>query len=704
MTTPIQQGNSVFRPRARIIKTIGEELISSDIVAIIELVKNSYDADASIIVIKFEGSVEEREEGKKKKKKKVLLKEGATISIYDDGSGMSLETIQTAWMEPATIVKKKGRQSPGRNRKYTGEKGIGRFASAKLSADLRIVTKEKKANEIVVDFDWNSFSNDDKYLDEIKCEWEVRKPQEIKNRGTLLYFRQLNSEWDEDKFRTLKIALSRLINPVIPVPDFLIELSLPKKFDDLSDLISAPDSLNKPDYLIKGNVDAEGFANLTYSSKTTSAISYTHKVGLKPARIPKTGPFLFEFRVWDRDSQSLRLLATEIDSTIQNIRRDLDELGGISIYRDNFRVLPYGEPKNDWLRLDLRRVNNPTRNISNNQIVGYISTNLDSNPELKDQSNREGIIESQAFTDLQEIAIALLTELEVKRYEEKPREEKLTASESLFQNFSITSVKELIEKKLPDDQEVKRVIEDTEDLIKKGVNRIQEVLSRYRRLSTLGLLLDVVIHDGNHFLYTIDRKVRLIEKELDRTESDEHKVKEHIRAIMEARKVMAKLFKRLEPFGGRKRGRPMDISIEDSIRNVFELFKTDITKLEIITELPTTNTSVKIDEEELQIILVNLLRNSIYWLEQVESHRKIVLEVEKNDEGASIIFSDNGPGVKSEHYNLIFDPYFSTKPDGVGLGLTIVGEIMSNYEGELLLIDSGPLDGATFKLVFRKRI
>src|SRR5690606_18062309 len=164
----------------------------------------------------------------------------------------------------------------------------------------------------------------------------------------------------------------------------------------------------------------------------------------------------------------------------------------------HFRVLPYGEPKNDWLRLDLRRVNNPTLRISSNQIVGYISISLDQNPDFKDQSNREGIVESEAFTDLQEMIKVLLNELEIKRYEERPRKEDDGSKESLFAQFSIAPVAKLITDKLPTDKEAQQVVTETQNRIDDGIRKVQNVLSRYRRLSTLGLLIDVVLHDGNN--------------------------------------------------------------------------------------------------------------------------------------------------------------------------------------------------------------
>jgi HSP90 family molecular chaperone len=162
LITKIQKGNSILRPRARLIKTIGEELISSDIVALLELVKNSYDADATIIVIEFNGRVVIEKDGKKEIRK--IIKEGSSVQVYDDGTGMTLDTIKEAWMEPATISKKGSIKSEGKKRRYTGEKGIGRFSSAKLSSQLEIITRFESDTEVVADFNWKEFEDIDLYL------------------------------------------------------------------------------------------------------------------------------------------------------------------------------------------------------------------------------------------------------------------------------------------------------------------------------------------------------------------------------------------------------------------------------------------------------------------------------------------------------------------------------------------------------------
>lgn len=705
--TPVQNGESILRPRARLIKTIGEELISNEVVAVIELVKNSYDANSPIVTIEFKGEVDIIKEGKREKR--VIKRENSKLVISDDGDGMDLEIIKNAWMEPATTFKKNSTNS-NPTRRFTGEKGIGRFASAKLAENLKIITRKKNDNEVVVTFNWNDYSDDSKYIDDVKTKWSVRVPELIKSNGTTLELENILFLWDENKLRELRIALSRLLSPVTPFEDFLIELKLPKGFEDLNGLIERPETLNKPDYLIKGKIFVNDDPEIFYYSKAENKET---KLDVKkedfrlsnPLRFTTSGPFSFEFRTWNRDSTSIESLAKEINSSTKNVKKDLDDLSGISIYRDNFRVLPYGNKNDDWLRLDIRRVNNPTLRLSNNQIVGYVSVGLDTNPHLKDQSNREGIIQSQAFEDLKDYIKLLLNEIEIRRYAERPREsDSEVKKESLFETFSLNSVTEYIQEKLPENKEILEVVQKKDSEIQEGVKKVQEVIARYRRLTTLGQLIDVILHDGGNYLLKIDSQTTLMEREILKETIDLEKIKKHIHQINDVRENFAQLMRRIEPFGGRKRGRPKNIIVEEVIRNQFLLNHTELKRLAINYTLPETQNTVTIDEAELGIIIMNLIQNSTYWLETVNNQREIEVQVEKTEDELSIIFSDNGPGVKEGFEELVFDPYFSTRPDGIGLGLTILGELISEYNGDFSLISNGPLSGATFKITFRYRI
>ena len=124
-------------------------------------------------------------------------------------------------------------------------------------------------------------------------------------------------------------------------------------------------------------------------------------------------------------------------------------------------------------------------------------------------------------------------------------------------------------------------------------------------------------------------------------------------------------------------------------------------------DLPQTDTQVRVDQAEIQEVMVNLLQNSLYWLRKVLSGtREIAVQVRRHSsDEVEILFSDSGPGIDPEFRDFIFDPYFSTKPDGVGLGLTIAGEIVNEfYGGELALVDNGPLPGAAFRITLHKRV
>lgn len=707
MTNQINAGEFVFKPRARIIKTIGEELISNDNVAVIELVKNSYDANSPIVQIIFDGNVKEKQEGKSKKL--YIDKNGALITIYDEGVGMDFETIRTAWMEPATNFKKKT-ENKNRKRKFTGEKGIGRFASAKLASKLELITRQENQKEIVVYFDWDDFDEEENYLENIKVRWEIREPSELKKEGTILKLSGLNNDWDEDKLRDLRVNLSRLLNPIVPTEDFLMELILPDKLNEkFGGLVDRPETLNKPDYYIKGAINEEGRPfNFLYFSKIKGkeeklCFSENDFLLKEPTRKSVAGPFDFEFKIWNRDD--LSKLSKEINSTVRNVKKDLDDLSGISIYRDFIRVLPYGSKNNDWARLDLRRVNNPTLRLSNNQIVGYIAIGLNSNPLLKDQSNREGIVEGQALEDVKELIKLILNEVEQRRYNERPREKdpNVITKESLFERFSLKSLELYIKEEKPSNTQVVEAVKKKEAELKEGVIKVQEVISRYRRLTTLGQLIDAVIHDGRNYLNTIDLQSHLLTKELNKKEFNKEDVTNVINTIQNTRKDFAQLFNRIEPFGGRKRGRPKAVVVENVIRNQFLTFHVDLSRLKIDYEIPETTNIVTIDEAELGIIFMNLIQNSIYWLEHT-TKGKIIIEIERSDSELSIIYSDNGPGIKHGNEVSIFEPYFSTKPDGIGLGLAIVGELISEYNGEFMLIGNGPLEGATFKMTFRYRV
>lgn len=740
-----------LRPRARIMKTLGSELISNDAVAVIELVKNAYDAEASRVLIKFAGP---------------LLPGQGRIEIFDDGFGMTLDVVRGAWMEPATPGKRQKTSSGSRDRRVLGEKGIGRFAAMRLASELELITRARGADQEVYGiFDWTQFEDEQKYLDEVLILTDERKPEVIRSdvgldaiwpkhevpvdcapseQGTLLRMNNLAQVWDAERFRLIQRGLSRLVSPFKDNKDFSVFLQAPEEFSEFSSEITPPTVLNYPHYTVSGTIDPEGKCDLTLEVKATGEVrpvtggfvrgekdglQYLEKdayaklkqdIESEPEngrtewrkKLPACGPLQIELRIWDRDD--LGNIIQQTGSNVQSVRADIDAFAGINLYRDEFRVLPYGEPNNDWLRLDIRRVQNPTKRLSNNQIVGHISITADQNAGLKDQSNREGLDENQSYSDLREIMKSILSKIEDLRKRSKGLGgggNKDNKTLNLFAPLDLSSIRQHLESVSPKDAVAKELINDVERTFNRQVESLKSVVAKYHALATLGQLVDRLLHDGRLPLAKIRKEALLGQEDI----AEEHlsgevllnKLAVRLRIINEQGNVLATVFRRYEPFGGRKRGRPKQLYLEKIIEDAFGVCAGQIEDLKIATSLPTGQTLVRVDESEIQEVFVNLLQNSLYWLQFVDAaHRKIDVTVSRTaQDHVEIVFGDTGPGVPEENRSQIFEPYFSTKKDGVGLGLAIVGEIiMDYYGGKLELLESSGTSGAVFRITLTKRV
>jgi signal transduction histidine kinase len=711
-----------LRPRARIMRTLGDELISSEVVAVIELVKNAYDADATRVLIRFHEPLEPGQGG---------------IDVIDDGHGMSIDTVEQAWLEPATPYRRRSQRSEGLSRHVLGEKGIGRFAVSRLANELELVTRRPSAPvETTVLFDWSVFDNDEAYLDEIEFVLDEAPASQIApggaiealwpdaeppspdrlERGTLLRMTSLRTSWTDKAIADLKKGLSRLVSPFLfeqyrDQPDaFSIRLDAPT-FPALSGVVEPPEILRNPHYFMRANVDERGHCSSTIRLRNASD-EITREGTLRDvAKPPTSGAFTVELRAWDRDAASMAELAGTADLTSAEARRVLNDVAGVSVYRDGFRVLPYGQEGDDWLSLDRRRVNNPTMRLSNNQVVGYVLISRESNPDLRDQTNREGLIDNEAFADFKQQLTAVITELETARYAVRPREEPpRPRAGGLFAGLDLASVRAYANERYPGDNQLAGLLGEAQENLDEGLERAQEVVARYRRLATLGELIDNVLHEGRAPLGKMGNDAKIALRDIARAEMPCEDlvaaVRGRIERIAKQHDVLAAVFHRIEPFSGRRRGRPSPRTLETIVADSVAVLEGDLKQIDARVDLPQSSTTVTADETELQQVFVNLLRNSIYWLREVpRDDRRIRISVLRDDDGLHVLFSDSGPGVREDVRDRIFDPYFSTAENGVGLGLSISGEIVEEYyDGDLALLDSGPLPGATFRVTLRRRV
>ncbi|MED7950725.1 sensor histidine kinase [Streptomyces sp. BE303] len=710
-----------LRPRARLLHTIGTELISSETVAVVELVKNAYDADASCVVLSFTGELQQGD---------------GQLSVLDDGSGMTSETVAGVWLEIATPYRSQTRTTR-RGRRVLGEKGVGRFAAARLADSMTLISRpEAGGPQVVVDVDWQLFRNPEAYLDEISISVAEQPPTDYasdgrvaslwrrsdldpKDHGTLMLLNGLTRAWGEPDIVALRRDLSRLITPIGQDGnrDFEIVLDLPPEFDHLAGSIDPPDELMNPPYRLTGMVAANGTADLQISLPDQDAQhvrveldrNHEHRDELG---VLACGPFSIDLRAYDRDRDSIAQLISDgsLSLSTKGFRDLLNQRAGVSVYRDGFRVLPFGEKGDDWLTLDSRRVNSPAMRLSNSQVIGTVSIAAEANPGLRDQTNREGLLQGPAYDALRSVAVEIIAELETRRFELKRRNSSpdLPKGHGLFDDLNLDDISEAVRRSHPNDKALAAVVANAERRISVGVGRVREVLSRYQSLATLGMLVNQVVHDGQSSVGRIRRVTRDAGALLN--QAPECDVRDQARGLVDAADrqgdYLALLFKRIAPFGGRRRGRPKKVGVFETLRTAVDVLQSRIEKVGALVTVSGTDENVTIDPAELQEVVINLLDNSLYWVGQVpQGSRHIDLKVERLDDGSlTLVVDDSGPGVPDEIRESIFQPYFSSKPEGTGLGLSIVGERVGDaYGGTLELVES-ELGGAAFCVTFNRRV
>ena len=669
----MKSGKKIFRPRARIIKSLGDELISNEFVAISELVKNSYDAGAGFVKIDVH-------------KDKLV--------IVDNGKGMTLTDLQTGWFEPATNIKVK-------NKKLLGEKGIGRFSVVKLASNLELQTKSNGHNAIASSFNWEDFNKENSYLDEVEIEWKEIEWNGETETGTVLMLTGLKNDWSStNRINELKIFLARMVSPFGEAENFHIKLRT--EGSEIYEKIETSEILKHPNYCANGSV-ISGQMEISYSG--LGSRKKTIKKNLDEILFP-CGDFEFEFRVWDRDLENIKELSSEFDMLPNDFKTILDYSAGISVYRDGFRVLPYGEVHNDWLRLDMRRVQNPSLRLSNNQVIGYVKISKENNPELKDKTNREGLIENIQYEDFyNKIRDFAIKAIEEERFlDRKPKREEITASRNVSQNLdrniSLEEVENYAETTYPSDKKLSEKISKAKQETREQGEKFKKLILRYRRLSTLGQLLETVIHEINNSFAKVSAQLSIIKNYAGEAE----KVLQKVDEVKNLQELLQKFIERLKPFAERNAERSSQLSIKKEIENVIVIEKALLESNKISVSLPTEDAKILIKKVDIFSIFSNLLSNSVYWLQEIEEEkgRKIAINIKEDDSNISIFFSDNGPGIEEEFKPYIFDPYFSRKKDGTGLGLSIVGEIVSDYGGDLEYYEDGDLGGAAFKITFKK--
>lgn len=689
-----------FKPRAQILLQLGEQLIKNENVAILELVKNAYDADAKKVVVNMQGLEDQ---------------ENAYIEIIDDGCGMDINTIRDIWMEPGNSHKKEAveRKTLSKlGRLPIGEKGIGRFGVHKLGKVIQLVSKMEDSKEVILNIDWRIFEKAE-YLSDINIDIQEREPVIFigDKKGTYIRISHLSAIWTRGMLRNLHRSLTALNSPFESDKAFKVVLKTDKsewlegllKFKDIKEY-----ALYECDIELKNNVVSK-FEYYFWPYDTMHDIKkrkviFTQDVVMRK-RVIKDGKKVFDdinLTDYKIGELKIKIYAFDRDSSILNkyisdkaaFKNYLDENGGISVFRDGMRILDYGEPGNDWLGLDLKRVNVPTKNLSNNIILGAVYLSREKSNDLKEKANREGFIEDEAyycFRDAVEFAIGQFTA--------QRNIDKDTLRSSLSGGTKEPVKEEILEirktiSKAPMDKGIKDQLEKSLEKVERELDFLKQ---RYIKTANAGMSYGIVIHE----IEKIINELKIAAREVG-TSKKIKRLSAHLSRLVDS---YAELL--------RNKSKAMNNLFDIINQALFSVeYRLDAHGIKIVDEYSgqKNNAIVKCASNMIIGAIINIIDNSIYWTTYAKKpERKILLKITDEIDGfIGIVIADNGTGFKISGEDAI-KPFVSTKTDGLGLGLNIVSEIMLAQNGTLIFPGDGDVDlpaefvdGAVVMLAFSK--
>ena len=719
-----EEGVVRFQTDAAIVRRLGRELVAKQETALGELVKNAYDADATQCTVN-------------------LFEAGSLtgFDITDDGNGMTYAEIVNGFMRLASDEKVVNPASPRYGRSRAGKKGIGRFATERLGASLTIVTQtEHEPHGWTMDIDWDEFVQGS---DISQISNSIRQSPKEFPKGTRLSILGLHDSWSDSDLKRVYRYLSTLIQPPlegleppsVPAaasgavksdPGFVVEMTRG------GSLIGEPRVVANSDTEVLGNALAVITADIDANGVTTWGMSCprfdiafdNQPSGLdKNNNAPLTHAHDVQMRAYYfiRRSEFLGHSTTAISDL-------LNERGGIRLYRNGYRVPPYGDPGDDWLGLDSK--NSKTyAPISTKAFLGFVALQDPQGISFEETSSREGLIESVALQEVRDIMSQIL-EAAVLRIESKrglgrkPRDRQdpksgARAAEDIEKGFedlrAVLLATEEAEGRSPQGQQavntaLLRLAAAAKVAIEVAQERDEflEEVNLMRILASMGLTIAEFTHDFSHLAETMELNLNDLEasssgqgaefqRQMDRFRGQFRQVRaytSHFGSMMKSNSI-----RELESIDLYEFAR----SFKDDLAAMF-------TKRGLELDVPRPKDyslcTAPMHASEWSSILLNLLTNSIKAADRAGRAGRFSITVGRAKPGEIFLqFNDNGDGIPADNRGQIFDAFFTTgggspvraseavQAVGTGLGLKIVADIASSVGGRVEVIE--PLNGFT---------
>jgi len=712
----------LIRPAGRHILTIGRDLIQDEYAAIVELVKNAYDADSTDVEITF----------------RVYDENHLTIIVEDHGHGMTKDIVVNKWLVPSTDDKLHRRKSPN-GRVMQGRKGVGRYAASILGSDLLMETISKDGKKTEVYLIWDNFINAD-FLDQVEI--LVETAPTIEQQGTKLTMNGGKSSfeyWTQSEIEKLEFELKKLIPPTSQnnsnmqnEDEFEIYLNYEGFWEDLSlnsrKKIEPFPILELYDYKIIGQVDVEG-KGILYFHNQKAINTVVETIHFDYEQPTHCGNLTFDIRVYDREKEAIELLierglTDEHGNYLGKLQAKqlLNSYNGIGVYRNGFRIRPLGDPDFDWLKLNQSRIQNPSQRIGSNQVIGFVKVESEDKSHLEEKSARDGLKENNAYKHLKKVSEEVISELEIRRfaYRKKAGLSRTTVKieQQLEKLFVYDDVKQTIQNTLRESGASKETTEKVISIITNKaeknnliVDEIRRAMAVYQGQATLGKIVNVILHEGRRPLNYFKNQIPNISFWAEKffVTKDEATLKEIMpitAGLGKNAEIFVKLFGRLDPLASGKRGPKNKFILNKILKTSLNVFDNELNENGITCEI-TCSKEIELFgwEEDLYIIITNLIDNSIFWMKEKPQEEKLISINVVSNSGAFqyMDIKDTGPGIDKHliEGQLIFDPEFSTRHKGSGLGLSISGEAANRNGFELIAFESNK--GAYFRLQIKDK-
>ncbi len=744
-----------IRPYARLLTMLGNQLIKDERIALIELIKNSYDADAGWVKITFSGFGDNYE----------VLPESKII-IQDNGNGMTKDVLSNQFLNPATPGKKLQKEENDKTEKgriIQGEKGIGRFAMLKLGKKIDVISKTLNDKfEHVLHYDFSRYDTEflteneekkDLFLEDLFVKLEQRKPEVIVQKnivlgvqnfvqepmGTVIEISHLNKGWTREKIDEVLTDVCKLQSFFENPLDNQSKLS--KNKDSFSVYLYKDEVYqnNKENYREKISevIENKAVLKITNGEFNSTELYFSFELNGKKSKIffkspeiqglwltkkyykdffPKEpnlfekkreiecGPFSFAFYIFDfTQNGPTKYWLDKNDKELIRPHR-------IYLYRDGLRVYPYGDEGDDWLHIDsLRGTKSAGAFLSNDQVIGVVNISHSKNPNLKDKTNREGLIENgyatADFTHLLQIFLMYIKHSLYHQYQidNERRENQRQRSERKL-NSDIAALRELINSNKDAMQKLNE--------IEKGYESEKRFLTKRaettENLAGVGLSVETASHDimrmMNLAIVNLDSLINQIFS--SSSPVDKNSLLKELYSIRGSLGFVHAQLKDIQLLFTSSKQRRRNIQVREVVEKVSKIYKNlaDKEKVRIkIDEIPGSPLMAKTTDAVLLQLLLNLFDNSIYWLGTIDKNNKEILVTLDGDK-CNLIFSDNGPGVTESDLPYIFEAFYSGKgEDGRGLGLYIARQLLERNDYSIDYADfksEKKLSGANFVVSF----